>query len=408
MFNKSMLLLIAFLAICLLLFIACDVEDDNDDDDDDSQWSGPLEEGRYWLQVGEPQRAREAFKRALNEQPDNSDGHWGVMLSSGLHLWEFISAISTFLVDVDDGYQVEDIDPGRDLIRPIVELLAEGYFSAAGDDIREHSAWLQQNGEPGFQIDGVPVLLMYEQVAELGTEFDVAERTGSLVVGNLFDGLGGVLLSLDLEVNLGIVFALIDVDFGELETLELISLIVDALDRLLNDPGFPTALQIDPDYMERVALARLQLGLGMIEYKQTIEAIRGEVDPQEDDVLGYADLNANGVYDQGEPLVIPGIGELSPEQMDLALALETLLYDLGAALLDRTDLDINSDGDNSFRLSSLNPLLEYFNVPPLLLGLVKIDVAAFFEDLQPDTIRDFLQTLVNVLQPFLPDPPDVF
>ena len=49
-----------------------------------------------------------------------------------------------------------------------------------------------------------------------------------------------------------------------------------------------------------------------------------------------------------------------------------------------------------------------FDIPPLIPKGLTIDVAGVFEDLYPDSLRDFLRKLVRLLSPFLPDPPDVF
>ena len=402
-------LLIAF-SIVFVCQCADEGDDDDDDDqpDDDDDFDDPLEEGRYWLQAGEPERARMAFERAFEVYPDHPDAHYGIMLSGGLHLWELLSLVSTYLIDAQDGFPTQEIDPNRELLRVILEIIADGYFSPAGDNIRGHAAWLEANGDPAFIIDNIPVMFMLDQVAGLGSEFDVSERQGCLVFGNLFDGLGGTLISLQADFSLSYVFTLMDLDFGEYETLEIVSLIVDMIDRILHDPGFPNTFRIDPDYIDRMAESRLQIGSGLVGFKATLDAVRAETDPQDDDVLGYEDLNGSGHYDEGDPFVIPGLGPLDEQDMALTLGLEELTFDLGAAMLDRTELDLDPGQDNPFHLSSINKLLEAFDVPPIIPDFLTVDVAAFYEDLNPDSIRDLLQMLVNLLQPFLPEPPDVF
>ncbi|MDP8224051.1 MAG: hypothetical protein P9L99_11885 [Candidatus Lernaella stagnicola] len=386
---------------------AGDDDDDTggDDDDDTPSPEDLIAEGRYWLQAGEPERARVSFLAALEFDPENAEAHYGVTLSGGLRYWELISLISGFLVDPENGHTnpeglaAKDIDINRELIRQIIAFLQDGVFGPVAETTRASSDWLAEHGDPPFYIEDVPVTWVVETVAWLGEEFDGAERLGCTAIANIFDGFGGSLLALEFDYNISYIM---EVDFNG-DVIEIIAAVVDFLDEMLTAPGYPNNFMIDEDMIDLVHESRLYLGSGMVGLKATLRSLRSETDDQADDVIAYDDANENGVFDDGEAYMLPGYGTLNAEDMALVAALEDALFDLGRAFLDRTDLDLEPGVDNPFHASSLNGLLSVLGVPPLIPDFLTVNVADFYENLEPDSIRNFLETLVGLLQMILPD-----
>ncbi len=388
-----------------------DTDDDDDtQDDDDDDASDPfcdtlddfVEAGKAYLIAGIPEMARMAFECELAVDPEDPDAHYGVMLSGGLHLWEVVALVSMMIADHESGHGDfdKDIDPDRDLLRSLLALITEGYFHPAGENVREHYQWLTENDDPELTVDGIPVFWELHVAALLGSNYGLAEKEGCLAVGNIFDGLTGTLISLEIDLNL---FTQMQLEFGG-EAIDVIVQIVYLIDDILNDPAYPDTLRIDPDYMDRVADSRLYMGTGFIGLKKALDETRLRGSGQDVYALSYVDENSNGQYDDGEPITFGDMDPLEGEDLKLLNAIAAVLYDLGAAFLDRTELDVDPDNPNPFNLDSLNAILNAIGWPSLIPGFITIDIADVYENLEPDSIRDFLQTLVNLLKLFLPAP----
>jgi hypothetical protein len=215
--------------------------------------------------------------------------------------------------------------------------------------------------------------------------------------------MSGILGAVEIDMSLDRLMALPDLLEGDHTVPELIGILLDWLQGILDDPAFPNTFRIDPDRLGDVAVARLDLGIGGTDVIATLAAIQAETDDQADDVLAFADKNGNNAWDAGEPWVIPGAGEVSSETMAATYEVAMFASEFGAALLDRTEADVRPGVPDPFDLASLNHLLVAFGYPPLIpAGLVQIDLAARFEALSPDSIRDFLQTLIDLLRGLLP------
>ena len=374
-------------------------------DDGWPKFDNPIDEGRYWLVAGVPEKAQDAFGRALQDDPENPDAHYGAMLAGDLHLMGILSLVSIYLATPENGFpQTESIDPNRDMLRQIVTALTDQGIAPAAGQAVENAAWLQANGDPEFRISGIPVYWRAQLAAELGSKWDGSERAGSQAFGHLFGGVSGLLGAIEVDLSLDSLTSLSGRLSGH-STLEKLAIILDWLDALLHDPAFPNFLKIDPDRLGDVGAARLDLGLGATDVWQTIAEIESEPGPQTDDVLAYLDITGNGAWDPGEPLVVPGAGMLDAKTMDALLYVSMFANALGAAILDRTDVDVHPGVPDPLDLAAFNDLLGAFGVPPFIKeGKHLIDVAKYFENVQPDSIRDFLQRLIDLLRPLLPAP----
>ena len=407
MIRKYWVFLLMTLVLSLLVCWGCDDDDDDDDNDDEEQKEDPIEEGRRWLKAGVPAKAREAFAVALGQDDQNPEARYGAMTAASMELFSVISLVSVYLADPEDGIGTQATDPNRDIVTEIINILTDDLIGPLVQEVHEHGAWLQNYGEYLFEIEGIPVHLYLQVVAELGSEFDNSERSGSETFAHLFGGFSDTLGSLELDFNLDLVLSIMDVDFGEMEVLEIVSFVVDFIDRLLNDKGYPNFLRIDPDAMDDMAEARLKIGLGCVGLNGTLGVIKGETDPQDDDVLGYQDQNNNDRYDEGEPLVISDVGPLAEDSQKILNAVALVLSDLGIAFLDRTVYDAFPAQDNPFNLASLNILLDAFDTPPIIPSGLTIDIAGGYENMQAYSVRDFLQRLIDLLKPILPEAPGV-
>ncbi len=379
-----------------------DVDDDVDDDADDDNcddYEDPIQAGRDYLKAGIPELAVPAFECALLDDESSSDAHYGITLAGGLHIWELVSLISVMISDYDSGHDpAKDIDPVREMLRQIAAVVTEGLIHPSGENVREHSMWLTENGDPAFMIEDIPVLWELRPLALLGSEFDAAEKEACVVLANVFDGIGGILISMKIDTNIA---RILDMNFtGEIP--EIIASIVELLDELLNDPVYPDMFKIDEDYMDRIAESRLHLGDGLTALNRAVEAIKSETDSQEDDVLAYVDQNANGAYDDGEPFDAPSLGLLEGQDLELLFAVALIAEDLGASILDRSEMDVDPANANPFHVSSINELLNVYGIPSLIPDFITVDVASYFENLEPDSIRDLLQSLVDILKIYFP------
>ncbi|MCZ7582212.1 MAG: hypothetical protein M5R36_02140 [Deltaproteobacteria bacterium] len=137
---------------------------------------------------------------------------------------------------------------------------------------------------------------------------------------------------------------------------------------------------------------------------EVYDQIRSETDDQSDDILAYADVNENNYYDVYDHFIIPPWGELDEDQQALALDFEAMFAALSAAFLDRTEYDEEPDVDTPFDIKNLNALLKAIGLPPLLPSAT-IDLASWWEDVDPTGFRDGLRSLVNILALVLPPPP---
>jgi len=196
-----------------------------------------------------------------------------------------------------------------------------------------------------------------------------------------------------------------DMDFGSYTTTEIISIIVDMLLDMMNNPAYPDFLTYGEQGVEEVQVAGATMGLGFIAAHETIENMRNDMGDQE--VLGSVDYNENGIWDYGEPYIVPVFGELDSDEEEALAAFDQLFFALGQSFLDYTEYDNDPQSATPFCLCELNPLFDVLNIPLFFpdIDLFTIDIGALYVDPDTDFIRDELKLILNLLALVLPPPP---
>jgi len=410
-----LLLVLACVAACIWLVAACegddgdddDNDDDNDDDDDDDDDDADeyIEEGKRWLQLGEGDRAREAFFKALEIEPDNTDGLYGVVLSDMLHVTDVLSILVAYIEMAFDFHPPEKGDSSQGLLDDLIKTILSEMLIEHCEELVEYSRTCQADPEIEFELDGIPIIINFEQVASLGTEFDQGELHATESYALLFDGLVSHLFVYDLNFDLSYIFMLMDLDFDGMEPLEAAASVVRILLELFTDPSFPNFLTMDTEGIEIYQEAGLNLGHGCNRFLTTFDVIKSETDDQTDDVMAYADLNSNGKYDEGEPFVIPYFDELDDTEMAYLYAIFGIVASLRDSLWDQTEYDVDPANPNPFDLSTLNPLLELTGVPGFIPDSLTLDLGEMYANPEATGLKDSIIAILTVLDLLLPEPP---
>jgi hypothetical protein len=383
-------------------------DDGDDDDDSGDDDAGPdvqdlLDEGRWWLGVGDGNRAGAAFRSALDLAPGHPEAAYGLTLADDLALTDVVGILKDYLTSfLDNGGPVNAKDGGDpdSVLDRLLELILNGLVLEKAQELRDQAIALQATADPGYVHDGVPVVVDFERVATMAGEFDRGEAIGGEAYGELAYGLLGHAVTLSLETDISLAYLFTLIDFGDTRTA--IGDAIDILHLLLTDPGHPGFLTMSPAQMEIYKTLGPNLGDGMDAFVRMWPAIDAETDAQADDVFRYVDTNGNGARDEGEPYDLPYFGVLDEGGMGALLLIEGLAFEWRAAFWDRTPKDLNPAAPDPLRLAALNPILAHFGLPAVIPESLTIPVGDWYADPKPTQIRDFLETLVAVLDPLLP------
>jgi hypothetical protein len=389
-------------------------DDDNDDNDDSGDDSGDddtgpdvqdlLDEGRYWLGVGEGNRAGVAFRSALDLVPDQPEALYGLTLADDLALTDVVGIIKDYLSSfLDNGGPVGAAKDGSDpdsILDRLLELVINGLVLEKAQELRDTAVMLQATPEPGYVHEGIPVVVDFELAATLAGEFDRGEVIGGEAYGELLYGLLGHAVTLSLETDISLAFLFTLIDFSD--TQVAIGDAIDILHLLLSDPGHPGFLTMSPAQMEVYKTLGPNLGDGMDAFVRMWPAIDSEADAQTDDVFRYVDANGNGARDPDEVYDLPYFGVLDGDGMGALALFNGLAFEWRAAFWDRTPKDLNPGAPDPLRLAALNPILAHFGLPAVIPESLTIPVGDWYAEPQPTQIRDFLANLVAVLDPLLP------
>ena len=421
-----------WIALCVLIVflllaqMACDCDssddddDDNDDaadDDDDNDDSGSdwppdndhIEQGKQYLQASAAGLAREQFLLALNDVPGHPDAYYGLVLANSLHELDVVSIIMAY-VEMFLGFQEpekSDEDPSlQDLLDELLEQVMDGLIYVRHEQLMEaYGLWLAHMPDREFELEAMPIVLNFDTVAQPGGLFDTTEVTAAAALSQILAGLIHHLTSLNVDLDLGAVFYLMDIDFNAYSTQEVLSIVVDILLGLLNDPGHPEFLTFGAQGIDEVKLGGLTAGLGFLAAHETILAMRDDLGDQE--VLGTLDENGNGTWEIGEPYQVPPYGSLDDDQTEMLYEFDQLFLSLASSFLDYTPYDPNPDQVTPVNLSVFNVLLRAFGLPSLIpdWDFLTVDFGAMYVDPDVDFIRNELTRILNLMAAFLPPPP---
>lgn len=406
-------------------FVDDDTDDDDstgdddtdipDDDDEECEEAPPSENARTlqgldYLQAGAGGLARLEFLAARQEDPQDQDALFGMILADTMMNLDTISLIVQYVEMALSGYQEgekagDPPDGTQGIVDGIIELALEGLILQFTDDLVELVPEAMETPCLSLELIRMPIYLAFDLVAEPGgDDWDHSEVGACAALGFALGGSVRFMTSVNMDFNLSFALLLADLDFDQYSTLEIASIIVDLMLRILQDPAFPDFLTLGDEGLEELRRSQIDMGLGLRHGERTFDRIRDEDDEQSDDILAYADRNENGLYDEGEPFIIPHFGELDEEGMEAALAFETLFEALADSLLDNTEYDEDPETDTPFNLQDINPMLAAFGLWPILPS-VEIALNELFENADENGVRDDFENLLNLLQLVLPAPP---
>lgn len=418
------LLILALAAILLATGCGCDDDDDDDDpsgddddddndtapdDDDDVTWPDDADEliqqGKDWLAVPDGDRARLYFMDALELVPGHPEALYGVVISDLVHTTDVVSIVVDYVMSVlDYGGPVKGKEADADdLINGMLQTMLDGLLRERALELIEY-ADLAAEAEATFEHPGIPIYIHYENVCTLSTEFDYGELWASAALAGILDGALYHLYSVDLDFDLSHAFRLVEtIDFDQVTTEEAVAAVVEVLLDVLTDPGFPDFLTIPEENAEIAREAGMEVGNGLDKWLWTFDAINAETDDQADDAMGYVDLNGNHKYDPNEPYVIPHFEQLDAAQMDLNQDILEMVVGLRNTFWDYTEMDVDPNNPNPFRLKLITPLVEYAGLPGWIIPDMTLDIGAWYLDPAGSGLKDTLIIVLRIVDLFLDD-----
>ncbi|HDH96336.1 MAG TPA: hypothetical protein ENF73_01250 [Proteobacteria bacterium] len=387
------------LVAALLLFAGC--EPMVEGGDPQKSIDQMIDEGKTYLALGDGDRAREIFLEALVFEPDNTDAHFGVALADVLRFVKLVESLDEYISEYLDQGEGSKGDGDREGIGDFIHGYAKHLRLDTAEELTWHTWRIYQivdERDFSFHLSSYPVTYRGELLLMCRGEWDGAELRLVWGIGHLLMGVVHTLLGTDLNFDIGPILAL-PIDFESLlndptsvDWAELFPLLVDALLEILTDPDYPNFLLLTPDGRELYSTAGIELGLFCSSAVEATHFVMGETDPQNDDVIGYVDVNGNGRYDEGDSVRLPEPnGVLDEDGFETLWALFYLMNRLSSAFFDTTYMDPHPTEPDPFYLSDLNPLIaalldeNAFGLPP-----IPIEIGPYFQNPAPEEIKQFL------------------
>ncbi|MCC6159128.1 MAG: hypothetical protein IT350_13855 [Deltaproteobacteria bacterium] len=382
-------------------------DDTGDDDTIDPSVQELLDSGRDWLKIGEGDKARVDFGAALDIDPDVVEAQYGMVLGNLLRHFDIVSILYDYIDSLGYGGPVGKADGPDNWLDNILNDLLTGLLYDRSDELVTYAEMAQQDDDPTYMIDAMPVILHFERVADLRTEFDRAELNGASGFARVFSGLFRHLTAVSLDVDISYAFVIMDVVDRPWPQEDILGAIVNVLLDMVNDPNYPNFLTMPPENVDELRMAGMSVGDGCDDFLSAWAAIEAESDDQSDDVIAFNDWSGDGMWNFGEPLIVPGVGELTAEQMELAYGIRTMIEDLRNSFWDYTIKDVDPTEPNPFPLADLNPILRALGIPPLIpdLGITRVDFGKTYVDPGYDEFKQTLIAILEIADSFLPDPP---
>jgi len=346
--------LVLFVLLGGLLAAGCFGDEDDSDDEGQPEAGEYLEEGRKWLGIGDGARARLAFLDALEIEPDNAEGLYGLVLADALQLTDVVGILTDYVCTVIDLFGPNQTNAEGDfdeteVIDRVLQILMDGLVMEVGEELIAAADALQATADPKYVHQGIPVVVRFVLRDTMTGEFDRSFLAAAECYARLLTGITGHLLTLSFEMDISLVFMVGDVDFDDVMTG--IGDVVDILKLVLNDSGHPDFLIMD---------------------------------------------------DQGEPYFLPYFGVLDAEAMNVLDALVGASLAFRDAFWDRTVNDIDPANSNPLPLSALNPVLEVFGLPGFIPDWLTLPVGDWYAEPDPMAVRNGLQELIDLLDALFP------
>lgn len=366
-----------------------------------------IDEGKTYLALGDGKSARDIFLEVLVFEPKNTDAHFGIALADILRLIKLVEALDEYIQDYLSHGKLKgakDEEGLGDFIHRYVERL----ILSVAEEITYHT-WQIYKLVPEekfyFYLSNYPITYKGNLILSCKGEWDGAELRLVWGFGHLAMGFSHLLLGTDLNFN---IFPLLNLPIDwttifenpqSLNLQELLPLLLDALLQILTDPNYPNFLLLTPGGRELYSLSGVELGLFFLSIVDSGHFIMNETDPQQDDVIGYIDLNNSGHYEEGDAIRLPEpIGALDESEYEILWGIFHASHNLSRAFFDATYMDPHPSEPDPFHLSDLNPLLsallKYYGYNPILLPDFTIDIGPYFQNPTPEELK---QTAIELL-----------
>jgi D-arabinan exo alpha-(1,3)/(1,5)-arabinofuranosidase (non-reducing end) len=371
-----------------------DADDDIDDDADDDCPEDEIAAAKAFLVAENGDAARAAFLNILNDYPNCTQAHFGIVLADQLR---FVALVDGLLYYISDPLP-EERNPTD--VGDIIADYAGNLLAPIVGEILDHLEPCREDESLKFEIERFSLRLLGMEWLIYAGEYDVGDALiQSAEFALLSAGLDTV-LSFDLHFDMDII---ID-GMNEWPDMDVYSMIIDVLDTILSlfdDENYPDFLRLTEDAQWLLPRAGLSMGQAFQYYHDGIGKILVEEIDATRDVTGCSDRNGDGLCAPSE--FIHGVFYSLPTELhELLMPVEISMRN---AYWDDTELDVDPDNPNPFRVSKLNPILRYFGLPGILLP-IGLDLGEFYSDPNPDTVRstakiiiELLKTIVELLAP---------
>jgi len=364
---------------------------------------GLVNQGKAFLELGDGKAAHATFVTAQTLSPQNTDAAFGILLSDVLLTVKLVESAIDFAKNFLGGQSSASAEG--------IEADYHHNEQGAGDTIHYY---LKQIFDPvlaemiadrnlcykdagfAFEIRQVPIYFMGKNILTLKGPWDRNDLVWLDGVLRLMDGAFKMIYSMDLNFDFGYLFLVLpDLSSANLDVLKLLDDLIGALYQILHDPEYPDFLLTTDEAIVLMPEAGVDFGLCL---QDLVEAQRrvalGMAMPAEG-ILSFEDLNGNGVKDPGENFTING-APVSDQLEKLLPAVDQILWDARASLLDGSPLDVDPNRPNTWNISDLNLLIAAllgFNLP--IVPDMEIDLGGFFADPYFSSAKNLVTELVD-------------
>jgi len=384
-------------------------DDDGSPADDDSSPSPAqpsCDAGKTSVLSAEGSLAAEQFQQGLALDPNAANCRYGLTLADCSTQCNTLSLLVTYITAAIAGYQPPtkgEPQTGQSFIDDMVNImLGNSYLNAANDAIVQ-AEWVRANApDMIYPLAGLPIIFNFQQVAAPAGNFDLTDAVAAEAWSGAIGGLLSHLTTLNLDFELGVLFAFTKIDFSQSIDLVIGDIVNLALE-LFDNPLFPDFFTLT-DNGAPFQAAGLMTGLGWLHASETYSWMTKDSGDVATEVLGYADLNGNHKWDANEPLVVPPFGALDAGADKVAWAAQGVFQHLANSFLEYTPYDTDPGVPQPFKLSYLNPLLQALGLPALIpdTPLLEIDFGAAYHDANPTKLRDEIVAVLQILHALFP------